>query len=106
MRDLTQQEIDDAPEWADGYAIDHDGNVEWYLGKCYLVEDANFFIEPQPIPRKPFDISEYEFDDKFHLTSCHVDECGDVSICLANSPADTYITKQDAIALAKHFKLI
>ena len=100
MRELTQQEIDDAPEWATQYLIDS-GRVEYYS-----VDGINSAYGAKPIPRKPFDISNHEFDDKFHLTSCHVDDCGDVEISLANSPTDTYITKQDAIALAKHFKLI
>ena len=96
MRELKQQEIDNAPEWATHYYVDYDDSVSFNRGAgC-----------SKPIPRKSFHISNHEFDDKFHLTSCHVDDCGDVEISLANSPTDTYITKQDAIALAKHFKLI
>ncbi len=70
MRDLTQQEIDDAPEWATHYVIDKSGYViyesEYHLQfsnserRC---DSDGLTVRSQPIIRNEFDISEYEFDN-------------------------------------------
>ncbi len=91
MRDLTPQEIADAGD-NKHYFIDSE------FGPIYSRHMKSF---TQPIPRKEFDISGYEFSD------------GDINI--HNAIGDRYelyvtskcieLNKQDAIALAKHFKL-
>lgn len=74
MRDLTQEEIDLAPDWSTHYSVFDDGDImfesdEFYMwlfvsGDMSIKEHCNE-MEPEsrPIPRKPFDISEHEFSD-------------------------------------------
>ena len=116
MRDLTQNEIDNAPEWATRYAIV--ANDICYVDDKYwivlgtdgvsmkekmLLDNPRSHEYTKPIPRKEFDITSYEFDDKFNIMILEVND--DSSVSLDVDTVDTYITKQDAIALAKHFKL-
>ena len=113
MRELTQQEIDSAPDWATHYTMDDDGEIFWlskefamtqlgtrikrkfvrgYLSGCHSSE--------KPIPRKPFDIGEYRFDGLFYQggSACRADFNIDIE--------SFSLHKTDVIALAKHFKLI
>jgi hypothetical protein len=102
MRELTQEEIDQAPDWADGYTIDDHGDIEWYMGDCFLVEHDDFFFKAEPIPRKVFDISQYlESDNAHEAQQPYIanEGSGDLNI-------NGEITKFHAIGIAKHFKLI
>lgn len=54
---------------------------------------------------KPFDISEYEFSDSIGVGTVQPDEKGDLVVNL-NKGSWIYMDKQDAEAIAKHFKLI
>lgn len=119
MRELTQKQIDNAPERFDAYYEDGNGSLRLINTKSMETCSANFlprvkgvsFFDKDhyslktcsPIPRKPFDISEYEFSDSHHLTSCYIDDCGDLVIELTNDPSNTYLTKKDVTAIAKHF---
>jgi hypothetical protein len=96
MRPLTQQEIDNAPEWADLYSITNENEVI-HLSSSHEIQ----FEDSKPIPRKEFDISEYK-PDEFDLFT--VDCSGDVTVWLDGVQLQD-LTPQDAIALAKHFKL-
>lgn len=53
-----------------------------------------------------FDISDYEFSDKGVL-SCHNSKCGKLLLIRSRESrfGSLEVNKQDAIALAKHFKL-
>ncbi len=69
MRELTKQEIDNAPEWATHYSITATDKVMYESEHYYKHRDnkrnkqvRGWFIEAQPIPRK-------EFDTKTELTS-------------------------------------
>ena len=104
MRELTQQEIDNAPDWATHYAMDDDGEIFWQrklVSGCHSSE--------KPIPRKPFDIGWYEFSDKDIFNHFITKDKSRVNFDFDSElmPSDTIgFNKQDAIALAKHFKLI
>ena len=117
MRKLTQQEIDNAPEWATHYTITRPASLPMYEStKSYQVVDNNRRIQPpkgisshaKPIPRKEFDIVGYEFSD-VNFDMCEVD--GQEIILYVsthsdlNQPNSITHDKQDVIALAKHFKL-
>jgi len=67
MRELTPQEINDAPDWATHYMIYEDGELYYYdLSDEVCANDERLTIdgfELAKIPRKEFDISEYGFSD-------------------------------------------
>jgi len=106
MRDLTKDEIDDAPEWAITYAIDNDGYILWLGDKTGLSTNPNnssFCMGPaKPIPRKEFDILEYDWSDVRAVYSFDIYTDGVEFDLNSHGLA---LSKQDAIALAKHFKL-
>lgn len=52
---------------------------------------------------KPFDISEYEFSDTHAINGHNLNGDGDLSIWASET---IQITKKDATAIARHFKLI
>ena len=69
MRDLTQQEIKSAPEWATHYFIAENYGIRWSNDSGYQWRGDEFHSishggatrlqrESKPIPRKSFDISE------------------------------------------------
>lgn len=95
MRDLTQQEIDNAPAFCDRYSVGVDGSLIFY---------AEHVGAGRPIPRKPFDISGHNFSDT--ISEIKVVSANAVGACIKR-PGEYWIMldKQDAIALAKHFKL-
>lgn len=124
MRDLTQDEIDNAPEWATHY----------FIGKgsagCLCFEGVNravncingeldgvmfnefgFNKNSKPIPRKEttttktieFDFTEYVFE----CTRLKNDtEKGDETIGFYTPYETSYLSRNDAIAIAKYFGLI
>lgn len=95
MRKPTQNEINLAPSWAVSYSIGDDD-------LCTHHERHYGFTLPLPpkAPSKEFDISEHVFECKrFSI------EDGDVELENGYETAFLTIDKDDAIALAKHFKL-
>lgn len=109
MRNITQTEIDNAPEWATHYTILNFGVL--YQNNEYFQSDVDGFKcvqsrvsdEAQPIQRKEFDISEYEYSHgglKLHSVD---DVNGD--LYLSHYREVHRRTREDAIAEAKHFKL-
>jgi len=72
MRPLTQTEIDNAPDWAINYVMSDDNrNIRWQDEVTFKWHDCEFrqafsgkpLNDFKPIPRKEFDIVEYEFSD-------------------------------------------
>ena len=96
MRELTQQEIDNAPDWATQYLIDS-GRVEYYS-----VDGINSAYGAKPIPRKPFDIGKY--DDE--MDGIHPCDSPYIGMADGELRVDGVVQKCHAIAIAKHFKLI
>lgn len=74
MRELTQEEIDLAPDWATHYYLDVCGDI-WFQSNIKQVYMMGFQLlkergapygissRAKPIPRKAFDLSGYEFSD-------------------------------------------
>lgn len=93
MRKLTKHETENKPWWAKSYDIQaqHDTPI------FYITERGG----AMPIPRKEFDISKHEFSDRLIDASMVI---GDEVLIRAFNNGIT-MKKQDAIALAKHFKL-
>ncbi len=106
MRALTPQEINAAPDWATHYVIDSDDDLtyeslDWWCWATnpYHKHDNHGCIDGVPIPRKEFDISKHEFGYAF---------CSDyasITFEMYEGQSDLILEKQDAIAIAKHFKL-
>lgn len=111
QRQLTQEELDLAPEWATDYFIDNEGDVcfesESYYQ--YLVEgklldkqyQTGFGMEEdsQPIPRKAFDVANHRFSVVSLINSVVVDN--DVATLFFEFDKRMDLTKSDSIAIAK-----
>jgi len=118
MRDLTQQEIDDKPEWATHYCIGdftdndricYEGNIPvadycyQYVGGIIVGGNNGITEDAKPIPRKEFDITTYDYSHG-GLTLHSVDDVnGD--LYLSHYGEVHRRTRKDTIAEAKHFKL-
>lgn len=107
MRKLTQQEIEWAPAWADGYTIDVHGDIEWYTGNCYLVEHDNFFFKAEPIPRKEFDISDHDFSDSDVISVIYQGYETEAYLYfeLSRDTNELCHSREDVIAMAKSMSL-
>jgi len=116
MRELTQQEIDDKPEWANSTFINSKGLITWFnneSGKAKVIEwgvDAVIlsrvhyaFSHNKPIPRKDFDISPHEWSDPTIVLIGADDDCIELMCSISHDVFD--ISRDDFIAGAKHFKL-
>jgi len=77
MRDLTQKEIDDAPEWANSTFVNTRGLMVWFNNKTGKAEVIDWGVEAvtlrpghyafshnKPIPRKEFDIDSHDWSDE------------------------------------------
>lgn len=98
MRKLTQKEIDNRPDGTNFYREHQDGSVTFSLRDAGLEQPGH-----SQIPRKEFDISEYEHSHgglKLHSIDIAT---GD--LYLSHYGEVHRRTKEDAIAEAKHFKL-
>ena len=114
MRELTPQEINDAPDWAVKYDVleSADDLIGYYgKGKALFVWSKsgvksgvhNSYIEPsyaQPILRKEFDINDSDFPFDFIASE------GELYIFNNNGEGGDTLYEDHAIAIAKHFKLI
>jgi len=115
MRDLKQQEIDDAPQWATHYYVSRiNDTVRWNGDELFMwefesaaksISEYGFRnMHTQPIPRKPFDISEHEFSDE--TSHIEINSANELAVCMTATNGKWFaMYKDDAIALAKHFKL-
>jgi len=110
MRELTQQEIDNAPEWATHYKVVKSVTLQNHPVIFVACEDeAASIYNYEPVPRKPFDISEHEFSDKDIFNHFITKDKSRINFDFDSDlmPSDTIgFNKDDAIAIAKHFKLI
>ena len=119
MRDLTQEEIDNKPDWATDYGIDTAGTIRWSDNLYFQWADDNkktpknacgIEFKTKPIPSKPFDISVHvcnDKDSKIEVDHHHSD--GVERLCIEVDAAYScfaYMDKDDVTAMAKHFKLI
>ena len=111
MRELTQTEIDNAPDWATHYFIFTDTavyeNETHFMASIEKLKLRNGGVgmrkDAKPIPRKEFDISEHEFDDE-DVGEIEFNE-EEVQLNMRDGSRPSILTKVDSIALAKHFKL-
>ena len=121
MRELTQEEIDNAPEWSSRYYSDEvagigylntsKGEVLWANSNITrpFSPHAAIFKASKPIPRKQFNISEHKFTDNENLElESQTDKILTFYSCngenfIAGSYFDFY--KHDVISMAKHFRL-
>ncbi len=126
MRELTQQEIDQAPDWATHYsALPRTSSARrsaylifeskskyqiFYIGGGFSRVNDNLgrfnTAELKPIPRKEFDIDEYKFsDDNIKIVPQKLSSYPDgLHIKLFAKSGELKL--EDAEAIAKHFKLI
>jgi len=106
MRHLTHQEIDNAPEWATEYAIIKEQVVMIGGGQITKPEDEKilwsdiFETDFQPIPRKEFDISEYDWSDERAVFNVDVDA---ETVMFDLNGHGLELSEQDSVALAQHF---
>lgn len=126
MRDLTDEELALAPEWATHYCIENtsasidvcffnkDEAVNLYHGQVGEPYVNEFGIEDcdRLIPRlKPFDITQHEWLEE--TTSVERGDHDELVLCVeywnsefeADGDTAVHLSKSDAIAIAKHFKL-
>lgn len=119
MRDLTQKEIDQAPDWAQRYFSE--GITALYInindGIIAHINAPEVTFAPwneleyalensQPIPRKEFAISEYQFSDT-DIKSVEIDGYADneyLHFYLHDTNELTH-SKSDVITMAKALKL-
>lgn len=96
MRDLTDQEIKDAPSWTTHYFINLiSGEPHFY--------DQNFALECQLIHRPEFDIGEHKWSDEtIVIIGC--DDSHFELMCTVQNEVFG-ISKLDVIAMAKSVKL-
>tara|TARA_Y100000310_G_C20704371_1_gene833771 strand:- start:7765 stop:8148 length:384 start_codon:yes stop_codon:yes gene_type:complete len=113
-RQLTDEQIAElAPDWATHFSYLCGGIVFENIENYQIYAEGVFYgrkqksensdktpREVKPIPRKKFDISEYDFTDK----SVYYDR-GAESLYLGSDDSEILLIKQDVIALAKHFNL-
>ena len=116
MRELTE-ELKLAPEWASHYFI-FAGDKVLFVDKqnkkastldmindgCCPQSYSDWFCDDDliEIKRKPFDITKHEWSDVYFD---HIDGEGDINLRDSYCDDTFYISKCDAIAIAKHFGL-
>lgn len=108
MRDLTEEELKLAPEWATHYHIFPDGDILFECeNKCTLHSGGSgIMLDVMPckgvcdkskeINRKPFNISDHEFGDTVGFVELDGDEL--TLNCTGMNYIELY--KDDAIAIA------
>jgi hypothetical protein len=111
MRKLTQQEIDQAPDWATHYYSD--GCDEYVRFQCNIKhlfmwtdeEKVNTFArsdhhQGEPIPRPKFDIWSVKFNGDIALYSCDK-----LSVTFIELEHTTCLGRTEIIAAAKHLNV-
>lgn len=104
MRDLTEEELKLAPEWATHYHVNHNESILFESDEKYCLYEKSTGLtstvgcvgvckESKPILRKTFDITKHEFSDKL---AEYLFLPGLNRLCFKGD-----IRKQDAIAIAK-----
>ncbi len=108
MRDLTEEELKLAPEWATDYSIDTDGSIVyvsqelcWWEGLS--VPQVNHIFngdEIRKINEKPFNITKYEFSEGLSISNmCKLS----IEVEVKDNDDCNYVPlhKNDVIAIAK-----
>lgn len=124
MRDLTDEELALAPDWATHYIAFDNGEILFESNTKYCLYDSiqkkfhgivgclNVSGESVPINRKPFDITQHKWSDE--AKDCHiyfynpswVGKGLQVVIPDVNgNENDAVLIREHAIAIARHFKL-
>lgn len=119
MRELTEEELKLAPEWATHYTIDgyddavyQSENLCWWVNLESPLSHNNMDKGAVEIIKKTFDITKHEWSDE--AKDCHILfntpswAGGDLQICIADpngNYADDVLIREHAIAIAKHFGL-
>lgn len=114
MRNLTEEELKLAPDWATHYVVDSDESIIyeseklcWWVGRREPLNNEGSFGNLSNRTIKTFDITKHEFSDKA-LESCEYEEDGgqEKLLCFAvdefnDCGAFFKLNKGDAIAIAK-----
>lgn len=105
MRKLTKKETNDAPAWAVSYSI-----LVNSVGNDYPTYHERHYGYTLPllqlVPRKEFDISEYEFS--YSSVEIELNDDGDLSMWVSDDGLTSEscgFNKLDVIAMAKAVKL-
>ena len=113
MRELTEDELKLAPDWATHYFIYNDGdilfegnrNYQYYNSRIkefyklrWLTDISEYTV---PINRKPFDITKHEWSD----SGIERLEVGGGVLTIYSPEHTVNLTFDDAIAIANHFGL-
>lgn len=113
MRDLTEEELKLAPDWATHYT--KTGNQVTFFNELKvqsslggelddIIYDNNYGIESGDvrIPSKPFDITKHEFSDSSFQGGAYIADDGDLVIRASKCEIACFCAnKNDAIAIAK-----
>lgn len=107
MRDLTEEELALAPEWATHYVVDEVGDVlfesreyfEWLIDGVLNGRGDNYEIYSTAVKinRKPFDITQHEWSDviaEIEPESCH-------TLVIKSHGSWLSFDKDDVIAMAR-----
>ena len=114
MRELTEEELKLAPDWAYMYSITSNNNVRFHSDLMFCIFNGHVvsdivISEPENfgtrlLNKKPFDITKHKWIDGALCFGC-VDCEGDIEISCTDVDGEFYIARNDAIAIAKHFGL-
>ncbi len=108
QRQLTQEELNLAPEWASRYSVDEfnavlfesDKLFQWLdsgvLGCIYPQVNSGISMDSQPIPRKAFDVASIESPNMHDMDQPYIRNNDDGTITV-----DGKIDKYLVIAIAK-----
>jgi len=107
MRNLTQKEIDEAPDWATHFKK-CDGKIEWF-NTSWGENSLNIGLCTQPIPRKQLDIAKHKFDDKTISHAGKYEDYDDgakyeyIDITFKKPVTEALLSRSDVISMAKAF---
>ena len=122
MRELTEEELSLAPEWAVKFDFFSDRLVfmsdalettnqtstfrfiEIDSGDYWVGNDGDYDLCTRLIVKEPFDITKHEWSDG-DLSFDFIDGDGDIILDCLGDCGGLFISKKDAIAIAKHFGL-
>ncbi len=108
MRELTPEEIKNAPDWATHYLIACDNTVCYDSADHYMLDD-NVKIksmangpdsDSKPIIREAFDIWKVKFNGNIALESCD-----DLSVTFIDGEHEMCLGRTEIIAAAKHLNV-
>lgn len=105
MRDLTEEELKLAPDWATHYIVDsfddvvyQSENLFWWVNLISPVSHNNMIEGAVEITKKPFDITKHDFSD-WEISSADF-EYDEFTLRFFEVNA-IHLNKDDAIAISK-----